>query len=165
VTGGNSAAGEPSRLFLGSAYTFGGLLGLVLGFYGVFLVPVGPRPGGIPLSVGVACALVGNGGAAMLVRWFTGTRLGAMIVLAGWVPIVLWFGSARPEGDLLVRASVTGYLFLVVGVVVPVVVAVVGPPRRGLFAILAAGPHPHPHPRPRPGSGPVTGANRARPRS
>jgi hypothetical protein len=84
-----------------------------------------------------------------------------VIVLAGWVPIVLWFGSTRPEGDLLVRASVTGYLFLVVGAVVPVVVAVVGPPRRGLSAILAAGPHP----RPVPGSGPVTGANQTRARS
>ncbi len=134
------ARGEPSRLFLGSAYLFGGLAGLALGFFGVFLVPAGPRLGGVLLSVGVALAAVGNAGLAALVRWFTGTRLGSMIVMVGWIPVVLWFGSSRPEGDLVVEANATGYMFLVVGSVVPVVVAMIGSPRRGLLALPPAGP-------------------------
>ncbi len=136
--GSGVADGEPSRLFLGPAYTVGWLAGLALGFYGVFLVPVGPRPGGILLSVGVVLALVGNVGVATLVRWLTGTRLGAMIVLAGWIPVVLLFASSRPEGDLILRASTTGYLFLVIGAIAPVVVAMLGSPRRGLSVILAS---------------------------
>ncbi len=143
---------EPSRLFLGSAYTFGWLAGLALGFYGVFLVPAGPRPGGILMSAGVFLALVGNVGVAMLVRWLTGTRLGAMIVLAAWIPIVLVFASSRPEGDLLLRASTAGYLFLVIGATAPVVVAVIGSPRRGLSAIPAS--RSGSRPGSRPGSGP-----------
>ncbi len=149
----SGSGAEPSRAFLGAAYVFGWLVGLALGFYGVFLVPVGPRPGGVLLSVGVAFALAGNAAAALLVRWFTGTRLGAMIVAAGWIPVVLCFGVARPEGDLLLTADTAGYLFLLVGAIVPVVVAMLGPPRRGLSATLATGSPgsvsaPHPDQRP-----------------
>ncbi len=160
---GAGAGAEPSRAFLGSAYVFGWLVGLALGFYGVFLVPVGPRPGGVLLSVGVAFALAGNTAAALLVRWFTGTRLGAMIVAVGWIPIVLCFGVARPEGDLLLTAGTAGYLFLVVGAIAPVVVAMLGSPRRGLSATLATGPRgsasgPHPDQRP-----PAQGSDHRRP--
>ncbi|AEH08351.1 hypothetical protein FsymDg_0839 [Candidatus Protofrankia datiscae] len=131
---------EMSRLFLGSAYTFGAFGGLALGLYGVFLVPAGPRPGGVLLSVGIAVAMVGNTGLAVLARWLTGTRLGAVIPLAGWVPIVLWLAAARPEGDLLLQAKAAGYLFMVLGALAPVVVAMIGLPPRGLSAVPLPGP-------------------------
>nr|WP_131769542.1 DUF6113 family protein [Candidatus Protofrankia californiensis] len=131
---------EMSRSFLGSAYTFGAFGGLALGLYGVFLVPAGPRLGGVLLSVGVAVAVLGNVGLAALVRWLTGTRLGAVILLVGWVPIVLWLAAARPEGDLLLQAKTAGYLFMVFGALAPVIVAMIGLPPRGLSALPLAGP-------------------------
>ncbi|OHV37875.1 MULTISPECIES: DUF6113 family protein [Pseudofrankia] len=125
---------EPSRLFLGCAYAFGLLAGVVLGVYGVAAVPAGPRPGGTLLSLGLLLVVVGNVGVPILVRWLTGTRLGACIMLIGWTPVVLALGSTRGEGDLMLRASSTAYLFMGVGVVAPLLVAVLRPSRRGLTA-------------------------------
>ncbi|WP_232291771.1 DUF6113 family protein [Frankia sp. QA3] len=126
---------EPSRIFLGVSYALGVVLGVGLGLYGVFLVPDGPRPGGMLLSVGLLLALVGNGAAALLLRWLTGTRLGPMTVLIGWTPVVLLLAASRPEGDLLLRSSATAYAFLLLGGLSPIVVAVLGGARRGLTAI------------------------------
>ncbi|MCL9798196.1 DUF6113 family protein [Frankia sp. AgKG'84/4] len=111
------------------------VLGLGLGLYGVFLLPAGPDLGGTVIAVGLLLALFGNAAAALLVRWLTGTRLGPMTVLIGWVPIVLLFSAARPEGDLLLRANAAGYAFLLVGGLSPVVVTAVGRARRGLTAL------------------------------
>ncbi|ABW10323.1 hypothetical protein Franean1_0867 [Parafrankia sp. EAN1pec] len=127
--------GEPHRAFLGVSYAFGIVAGLVLGVYGVVLVPSGPRPGGALISIGLLLALFGNTGVPFLVRWLTGTRLGAMIPLVGWIPVVLLLASSRTEGDLLLKATATGYLFLGIGVFAPVVVAVFGQARRGLTAL------------------------------
>ncbi|MCK9903832.1 hypothetical protein CC117_06385 [Parafrankia colletiae] len=145
----------PGRVLLGGSYAFGVLAGFVLGLYGVVLVAAGPRPGGFLISVGLLMALIGNAGAALLVRWLTGTRLGAMIILVGWLPIVLALASSRTEGDLLLKASATGYLFLGIGVLTPVVVAVVGKARRGLTALppMAAPPRVPSRPAPRAGGG------------
>lgn len=126
---------EPGRLFLGAAYVLGAVLGLGLGLYGVFLLPAGPDLGGTVIAVGLLLALFGNAAAALLVRWLTGTRLGPMTVLIGWVPIVLLFSAARPEGDLLLRANTAGYAFLLLGGLSPVVVTAVGRARRGLTAL------------------------------
>lgn len=137
--GGRPGAGderfEPGPVYLGFAYAFGVLLGLILGLYGAFLVPAGPRPGGFLLSYGVALAAVGNPLAAMLVRSLTGTRLGAMTVLIGWAPVAVWFGTSRPEGDLILQGDAKGYLFLAVGALAPVAVAVIGRTSRGLTAL------------------------------
>ncbi|WP_242424623.1 DUF6113 family protein [Frankia sp. EI5c] len=129
---------EPGRLFLGASYAFGVVAGFALGLYGVVLVAEGPRPGGFLISVGLLLALFGNAGLAYLMRWLTGTRLGAMVVLAGWTPVVLALASSRTEGDVLLRASAAGYLFLLFGLLAPVVVAVVGQARRGLTALPPA---------------------------
>lgn len=126
--------GEPSRLFLCGAYAFGLLAGVMLGVYGVAAVPAGPRVGGTLISLGLLLVVVGNLGVPMLLRWLTGTRLGACTMLIGWVPVVLLLGSTRGEGDLLLRASPTSYLFLALGVLAPLLVAALLPSRRGLTA-------------------------------
>jgi Family of unknown function (DUF6113) len=127
---------EPSRAFLAAAYTFAVVLGAALGLYGAFLAPAGPRLGGLLLSIGVGLAVVGNGGAALLLAVLTGTRLGACMLLFGWAPVVLWFGSGRPEGDLVLPAGTTSYVFLIAGIFVPVVVSVTVRPTRGLLGPL-----------------------------
>jgi hypothetical protein len=130
---------DPGPVYLGFAYALALLFGLVLGLYGSFLVPAGPRLGGWLLSYGVVLALIGNPGAAMAARAFTGTRLGAMTVLIGWAPVAVWLGTSRPEGDLVLQGDGKGYLFLAIGALAPIVVAVVGRTRRGLTAL----PPPH----------------------
>jgi hypothetical protein len=127
---------EPSRAFLAGAYTFAVILGAALGLYGAFLAPAGPRIGGLLLSVGVTLAVVGNGGGTLLLAYLTGTRLGAGLLLLGWAPVALWFGGGRPEGDIVLPSNSTSYAFLVAGIFVPVVVAVVVRPRRGMFGPL-----------------------------
>jgi hypothetical protein len=126
---------EPGRHVLAASYAFGVLAGVVLGLYGVFAVPAGPRLGTTLLSLGVALATVGNIAVAVFVRWLAGTRLGATIVLLGWVPTVVWLGTARPEGDVVLQATANGYLFLGLGAVAPMAVAVLGQPRRGLTSL------------------------------
>src|SRR5262245_50161513 len=88
---------NPPRPFLAGAYAFGLVAGVILGVYGVAWVPEGLRFGGVFLSGGMLLALFGNAGLALLVRWLTGTRLGAVTVLVGWAPVVLALGSSRPE--------------------------------------------------------------------
>ncbi len=133
--GGSVREPEPKPVFLGAAYAFGAWAGVLLGLFGVFSVPAGPRVGTVLLSLGVVLAVVGNSAVALFVRWLVGTRLGATVVLLGWVPTVVWLGTAQPEGDLLLPATTTGYLFLGVGALAPVAVAVFGRPRRGLTAL------------------------------
>ncbi|WP_311447548.1 DUF6113 family protein [Frankia nepalensis] len=132
--------GAPSWVFLGVAYLFALVAGVLLAVYGVVSVPVGLRFSGLFVSLGVLVAGVGNTGVSLLTRWLTGTRLGPVIVLVGWVPVALALGSARPEGDLMLRATLSGYLFLGVGLLAPIVVAVVGPARRGLTAFTLPPP-------------------------
>jgi hypothetical protein len=133
---------NPPRLFLVGAYAFGLVVGIVLGLYGVVWVPEGLRLGGIFLSGGLLLAVFGNTAVALLGRWLTGTRLGALVVLVGWAPVVLALGSSRPEGDLMLRATTTGYLFLGLGAIAPLAVAVFGTARRGLTALRLPPPGP-----------------------
>jgi len=133
---------NPPWPFLAGAYALGLVAGVILGIYGVAWVPEGLRFGGVFLSVGMLLALVGNAGLALLVRWLTGTRLGALVVLIGWAPGVLALGSSRPEGDLMLRATTTGYLFLALGALAPIGIAVFGPARRGLTAFTLPPPGP-----------------------
>jgi hypothetical protein len=127
---------------LAASYAFGALAGVVLGLYGVFAVPAGPRLGTTLLSLGVAIAAVGNVAVAVFVRWLVGTRLGATIVLLGWMPTVVWLGTSRTEGDLVLQATGNGYLFLGLGAVAPIAVAVFGRPRRGLTSLSPLPPLP-----------------------
>ncbi|WP_242667026.1 hypothetical protein [Frankia casuarinae] len=48
---------------------------------------------------------------------------------------MLLFASSRPEGDLLLRASGSGYAFLLLGALSPIAVAVLAGARRGLTAL------------------------------
>jgi|GEM_PF-1622164 hypothetical protein len=132
----------PPTAFLAGTYVFAVLLGAALGLYGAFLAPAGPRLGGLLLSAGVAVAVVGNGGASLLLAWLTGTRLGIGLLILGWAVVVLWLGTGRPEGDIILPSGATSYVFLLAGVIVPVGVAFAVRPRRGLFAPLPPPPPP-----------------------
>lgn len=103
------------------------VLGLVLGIFGAFLIPAGPRIGSVLLSVGVAVALIGNIVSGVLGTEMTGNRLGAIVPGIGWIVAVLPLGAKRPEGDLVVTGDTKGYAFLLVGILAAAGVVALAP--------------------------------------
>jgi hypothetical protein len=99
-------------------------LGFVVGAGGCFLqartVEVGVRWPVGALLVLLVLAAVGLS-AGLLAR----SRLGPVMVTAGWVISVLVFLASRPEGDVVIGANLPGYLYLLGGVFVLGVVCVV----------------------------------------
>jgi hypothetical protein len=117
----------PSPLPLLGAVVLLFVLGLVLGIFGAFLIPAGPRIGSVLLSVGVLVAVVGNIVAGVLGTEMTGNRLGAIVPGIGWVVAVLPLGAKRPEGDLVVTGDTKGYAFLLAGLLAAVGVVALAP--------------------------------------
>jgi hypothetical protein len=99
-------------------------LGFLVGAGGSFLqartVALGVR---WPFGAVLALLVVGAVGlsAGLLAR----SRLGPAMVAAGWVIGVLVFLTNRPEGDVIIGANLSGYLYLLGGVLVLGVVSVV----------------------------------------
>ena len=88
------------------------LLSLLTALWGSFLVPL--RVGGVPVPVAVVLAVVAN--------LVLGTQAGRLYGRTGAaLPGVVWFAIAgtlqarRPEGDLIVVGTLTGYAFLLLG--------------------------------------------------
>ena len=65
----------------------------------------------------------------------TGTKLGAGIPLAGWFAVLMVMMAPRPEGDFVLAAGLTSYLYLFVGAVAGVVCATL--PTRTTFGPVA----------------------------
>ena len=86
----------PNPLSLLGAVLLLFVLGLVLGIFGAFLIPAGPRIGSVLLSIGVVVALIGNIVSGVLGTEMTGNRLGAIVPGIGWVVAVLPLGAKRP---------------------------------------------------------------------
>lgn len=74
-------------------------------------------PVSVRLSYGVLVGAVGN----YLLCWAggrgTGTRAGAVVPAAAWLVTVLYLGTGRPEGDVLLAGSLAGLLYVLVGAV------------------------------------------------
>jgi len=117
----------PSPLPLLGAVVLLFVLGLVLGIFGAFLIPAGPRIGSVLLSIGVAVAFIGNIVSGVLGTEMTGNRLGAIVPGIGWVVAVLPLGAKRPEGDLVVTGDTKGYAFLLAGLIAAVGVVALAP--------------------------------------
>ncbi|GAA4346274.1 hypothetical protein GCM10023178_58940 [Actinomadura luteofluorescens] len=110
----------------GAAYAALGILGGVFGVVGAFAQDwsVGP----VPLVSIVLVALV------FLMAWASGKamggRLGAFVPALVWGVVVFFLQLRRPEGDLVVSATLPGYLFVVGGMVAAVVGIMLVPPAR-----------------------------------
>lgn len=94
-----------------------GALGIGVGLLGALAHSMSVRMLGLSLPVGLLPALAGLAG--LLVG--TGTILRSRLVLlapaAGWALAVFPLAVPRPEGDLVVAASASGYVFLLGGAV------------------------------------------------
>ena len=86
--------------------------GALAGVLGSFVHPVDVV--GLPLGLALAVLLT----AGALVTWgLVLGRAGAVAAAAGWVVVVLLLAARRPEGDLVVPGSLSGYLWLLGGLV------------------------------------------------
>lgn len=121
--GGATAAPErpeeaPLDAFVsGAAYAVLGLLGGVFGLVGSFAQDwaAGPVPvAAIILVVLIFCMarLAGHG---------MGGRLGATIPAVVWAVVVFVMSMRRPEGDLVVPATLAGYVYIIGGMVAAVI--------------------------------------------
>lgn len=80
------------------------LMGFLLGVIGAFLVPTGPRVGGVLLSVGVAVAVVGVPALARFTGWVSGERLLGLAPLTGFVAAGTLAQNLRHGGVILPTA-------------------------------------------------------------
>ncbi|MGI5203972.1 DUF6113 family protein [Spirillospora sp. CA-108201] len=122
------ADGErPGDAFVsGAAYAALGVLGGVFGVVGAFAQDwtVGPVPLAALVLVALVFAMAWASGKAM------GGRLGAFIPALAWGVVVFVLQMRRPEGDLVVPASLPGYVFVIGGMLAAVIGIMLVPPAR-----------------------------------
>ncbi|WP_157430508.1 DUF6113 family protein [Actinomadura macra] len=121
----------------GAAYAALGLLGGVVGLLGSFAQDW--TPGGVPAVAIVLVALVFA--MVRLSGWGMGGRLGATIPAVVWGIVVFVMSMQRPEGDLVVQATLAGYVYIIGGMVAAVLgvvrVPATGPPGQWLLGRAA----------------------------
>ena len=110
----------PSRLeafVTGGAYGVLAVGGAVIGLAGSFYqdYSIGPIP-----VVAILFVLLNLGG-FWLAGWAMGTRLGAVVPAVGWLLVVIFLSSTRPEGDLVISGTMAGYVFILGGAVADVI--------------------------------------------
>jgi hypothetical protein len=111
---GPAPAGPPTRAdaFLGgAAYGALAVAGLVIGVLGSFYQ--GWAAGPVPVAA-IAFSLL-NLAAFRLAGWAMGGKLGALVPAVAWLLVVIFLSSRRPEGDLVINASVASYVYLIGG--------------------------------------------------
>lgn len=97
----------------GAAYAVLALLGFVVALIGSFCLgwTVGDVPAASIALVVVVFGLVRVAG------WGMGGRLGALIPAVVWGLVVFVMSMQRPEGDLVVPATLAGYIYIIGGMV------------------------------------------------
>jgi hypothetical protein len=120
-------AEAPGDAFVsGAAYAALGILGGVFGVVGSFAQ--GWSLGGVPVAAIALVALV------FAMAWLSGRgmggRLGATIPAVVWGVVVFVLSMRRPEGDLVVPATLAGYVFIIGGMVAAVIGVMLVPPAR-----------------------------------
>ncbi|RKE20968.1 DUF6113 family protein [Streptomyces sp. TLI_171] len=120
----------PPRGLRITAYAVLFLLGAAVSVCGAFVQTLWP-PLGVFLAL-AACAGLFYGGLRA-----TGTKLGAGAALGGWFLVLAVLLAPRPEGDLVLSATLPAYLYLFGGSVIGVVCTTL-PTRSGfLFGVPA----------------------------
>ncbi|HEX6471341.1 MAG TPA: DUF6113 family protein [Streptosporangiaceae bacterium] len=97
----------------GGAYGALAVGGAMLGVAGSFYQGIDAGPVPLLAIVFAALNLIGF----RLSGWAMGTRLGAVAPTVGWLVVVIFMSSRRPEGDLVISGSAAGYIYLLGGTV------------------------------------------------
>ncbi|GAA2420976.1 hypothetical protein GCM10010191_35440 [Actinomadura vinacea] len=139
----------------GAAYAALGLLGALLGLVGSFAQ--GWTIGSVPV-VAIVLILV-NFGLARLAGWAMRGRMGPMTLVLVWGLVTWSLSVPRDEGDLIVPGTLTGYLFIIGGLLAGVIAVTLVPAARpeGNWLTWRA-PGPARPPGPPPGQGPASGS-------
>lgn len=108
---GRPAEGPLGAFVSGAAYGALGLLGAAVGLLGSFVQDwtAGDVPVAAVLGVPVVFAMV------RLAGWGMGGRLGATVPAVVWGVVVFVMSMRRPEGDLVVPATLAGYVYIIGG--------------------------------------------------
>lgn len=122
---------QPPRAGRIVAYVVLFVLGALVSLCGSFVQTLW-APAGLLLAL-AATAAVFYGGLRL-----TGTKLGAGMPMIGWFLMLLVVMAPRPEGDLVLAASLTSYAYLFVGAVSGVICATL--PTRSGYGFGVAGP-------------------------
>ncbi|WP_131741904.1 DUF6113 family protein [Actinomadura roseirufa] len=122
-TGGGAFAAFVS----GAVYAALGLLGGVFGLVGSYAQ--GWTAGDVPVAAVVLVPLVFA--MVRLAGWGTGGRIGATVPAVVWGVVVFVMSMRRPEGDLVVPATLSGYVYIIGGMVAAVL---------GVARVPSAGP-------------------------
>ncbi|MEV4556165.1 DUF6113 family protein [Kitasatospora sp. NPDC049285] len=115
----------PPRGLRITAYVVLFLLGAAVSVCGAFVQSLWP-PLGLLVSLAATAGVFYGGLRA------TGTKLGAGAPLAGWFLVLAVLLAPRPEGDLVLAATASAYLYLFLGAVSGVVCATL-PTRSGFL--------------------------------
>jgi hypothetical protein len=100
-------AADPPFL-VGLVYGVLAVLGVLLGLLGSF--EFSWTAGGVPIAA-ILLVLV-NLAAFRAAGWATESKLGAVVPAALWMVILLVLSAKRPEGDLVVTATMPGYVYM-----------------------------------------------------
>ncbi len=107
---------RPRRVLAGAGAALGGLAAGLLGSFAHATTSYGV-PVGLVAGLGLGLAVVATAGLA------TGGRGPAACAALGWVAVVFLLTTRRPEGDLVVPATLLGYTWLLGGTLVVVAAA------------------------------------------
>ncbi|WP_051712841.1 DUF6113 family protein [Spirillospora albida] len=111
------ADGTLDAFVSGAAYAVLALLGSVVALLGSFCI--GWTVAGVPAAAIAAVVVVF--GLVRAAGWGMGGRLGALIPAVVWGLVVFVMSMRRPEGDLVVPATVAGYIYIIGGMVAAVI--------------------------------------------
>lgn len=84
---------------------------------GAFMHAATARPGGVPVPYGLVLALLGLAALLWLAHLGSRSRLGLVVVAAGWLLPVVALSLSRPAGDVVITGNARGLTFLFGGVV------------------------------------------------
>jgi FtsH-binding integral membrane protein len=93
------------------------LVAVVVAVAGAFVHAATARIGPFPLPYGLVLALLGLAALLWLAHAAARTRLGTVLVAAGWLLPVVVLAQGRAAGDVVIQGDVRGLAFLLAGVV------------------------------------------------
>ncbi|WP_242901005.1 DUF6113 family protein [Actinomadura terrae] len=129
--------GPVETLLSGAAYVVVGVLGGVVGLLGSY--SQGWTAGDVPAASIVLIAVVFA--TVRLSGWGMGGRIGATVPAVVWGIVVFVMSTRRPEGDLVVPATLSGYVYIIGGMLAAVLgvarVPAAGPPGQWLLGRAA----------------------------